>query len=108
LKKSIFSPFLRKILSHIHDYLGKHISIISLLLHRVSTHVGGSIPKIKPVCPLVDFYGSSLEKVDFSPFARKVLSHIHDYLGKCISIISLLLHRVSTHVGGSIPKIKSV
>jgi hypothetical protein len=56
----------------------------------------------------VDFSGSSLEKVDFSPFARKILSHIHDYLGKRISFISLLLHRVSTHVGGSIPCVKSV
>jgi hypothetical protein len=38
LKKLIFSQFARKILSHIHDYLEKHISIISLLLHKVSPH----------------------------------------------------------------------
>jgi hypothetical protein len=57
---------------------------------------------------MVDFSGSSLEKVDFSPFARKVLSHIHDYLGKHISIISLLLHKVSPHNDDSIPYVKSV
>jgi hypothetical protein len=41
----------------------------------------------------VAFSGSSLGKVDFFPFARKVLSHIHDYLGKHISITFLLLHK---------------
>jgi hypothetical protein len=51
----------------------------------------------------VDFYGSSLEKVDLSPFARKVLPRIHDYLGKRISIISLLLHKVFPHNDDSIP-----
>jgi hypothetical protein len=56
----------------------------------------------------VDFSGIFLEKVDFSPFARKILSHIHDYLGKRISIISLLLHKVSPHNDDSIPNIKSV
>jgi hypothetical protein len=56
----------------------------------------------------VDFSGSSLEKVDFSPFARKVLSHIYDYLGKNISIISLLLQNVSPHNGDSILNIKYV
>jgi hypothetical protein len=56
----------------------------------------------------VDFSGSSLEKVDFSPFARKILSHIHDYLGKHISIISLLLHKVFSRNDDSIPNIKSL
>jgi hypothetical protein len=54
----------------------------------------------------VDFSGSSLEKSIFSPFARKIFSHIHDYLGKRISIISLLLHKVSPYNVDSIPYIK--
>jgi hypothetical protein len=67
LKKSIFSPFARKVLSHIHDYLGKHIPIISLLLLKVSPHNDNSIPYIKSV----DFFGNSLENVDFFPICKE-------------------------------------
>jgi hypothetical protein len=38
----------------------------------------------------VDFSGSPLEEVDVFHVARKKRSHIHDYLGKRISIISLI------------------
>jgi hypothetical protein len=56
-----------------------------------------SIPKIKSVRPLEAFSGSFLEKKSIffkSPFA----SQIFNFLVKCIFIISLLLHGVSTQL----------
>jgi hypothetical protein len=67
-----------------------------LILHRVSTCWRfNSIYKIG-VTSGVFFWKLSC-KSRFFLFARKILSHVHDYLGKHISIISLLLHKVSPH-----------